>query len=258
MEKIELDLLDKMFSIYDKHYERMGNHPPDYSDIKSNPEKYILHEQWLPKNLNANILDIGCGWGILLYSLYCTGYKKLTGVDISEQMCKTARYYLPEGVKIVCNNALDFLKNEELNKYTLITIFDLAEHMSIDNFYNMLKLCYGALVKGGSVVIRTPNMANMFASYSRYIDITHINGFTEWSLFQLLDAAGFCDHQVIKPKYFSYENWKKNRSLIHPWRGLGLRELINMSLHKFLFWLRGQKPLPSHFSFNLVVQSWKR
>ena len=258
MEKIKLDILNECFLNYDRHYERMGNRQPNYDDIKSNPQKYILHEQWLPKDLNANILDIGCGWGILLYSLYISGYKKLTGVDISEQMCKTAREYLPDGIKIVCNNALDFLKNEEQNKYTLIIIFDVVEHMSNDSIYNMLKLCYDALIKGGSIVIRTPNMANILACYSRYMDITHINGFTEWSLFQLLDAARFCDHQVIKPKYFSYEKWKQNWSIIHPWRGLGLREFINMSFHKFLFWLRGQKPLPSHFSFNIVVQSWKR
>jgi len=193
---------------------------------------------------------------IIVFVIYY-GYKNLTGVDISEKMCKIARENLPKEIKIICIDALEFLRNIENNTYTL-TIIDLIEHMNVHKAYNLLKLCYNALYKGGSVVIRTPNMANIFAPYSRYMDITHINGFTEWSLFQLLDVVGFCDHQVIKPKVFSYEKWRRNRSLTHPWRGLELREFINMTFHKFLFWLHGQKPLPFSFSFNLLVQSWKR
>ena len=38
-------------------------------------------------------------------------------------------------------------------------------------------------------------MANLFASYSHHIDITHVTGYTEYSLMQVLDQAGFHEHR---------------------------------------------------------------
>lgn len=248
--------MQDFFAIYDKHYKRGGNVVLNYKTVSADPAKYTLHDEWLPDNFNAKILDIGCGWGILILYLWVTGYRRLTGVEISKNMFEVAKKSLPEEINLICGDAIDFLKSTK-EKYNLITIFDVVEHMDVDKAIELLKVCREVLTEKGSIVIRTPNMSNILSSYSRYMDITHLVGYTEWSLFQLLDNAGFQFYRVIKPKLFSHGEWKHQRTLTCPWRGLGLRELLNTLVHNSLFKLRGQNPLPSTYHFNITVQSWK-
>ena len=240
------------FVNYHTHYKRMLNTAPDYKAMLADPKKYKLQEAWFPEKLDAEILDIGCGWGTMLLSLWATGYRKLTGVDLSASMCAVAKKGLPPEIKIVCTDAVEFLKDKK-ECYELITIFDVVEHMRVEKAIELLSVCHKALTVNGAVVIRVPNMANILAAYSRYMDVTHLVGYTEWSLFQLLDNAGFKEHRVIKP----LNKWKKLRTLVRPWRGLGLREFFNTVIHEVLFTLRGQKPRPSTYSLNLTVQSRK-
>lgn len=44
----------------------------------------------LPKDKNINILDMGCGFGSLIYTLKQNGYKNLKGIDLSEGQVKVA------------------------------------------------------------------------------------------------------------------------------------------------------------------------
>lgn len=240
------------FVNYHTHYKRMLNTAPDYKAMLEDPKKYKLQEAWLPEKLDAEILDIGCGWGILLLSLWATGYRKLTGVDLSVSMCSVARKGLPREINIICADAVEFLKDKK-ECYELITIFDVVEHMRVEKAIELLGACRKALTANGAVVIRVPNMANILASYTHYIDVTHVVGYTEWSLFQLLDEAGFKDHRVIHPP----QKWKELRTLTRPWRGLGLRERLNTMLHRCLFALAGIRVRPNTFAANLTVQSRK-
>jgi 2-polyprenyl-3-methyl-5-hydroxy-6-metoxy-1,4-benzoquinol methylase len=239
------DTLELLFSQYNRHYERMGNFPPNYAEVKAYPEKYRICEDWLPSDPEAAILDVGCGWGTLLLSLWASGYRNLTGVDISERMCTIAKQNLPSEITIYCADAVTFLADKQ-QTYDLILLFDILEHMTLEKAFALLKQCHFALVPGGSVVIRTPNMANLLASYSRYLDITHVQGYTEYSLFQLLDLVGFVNHKVIKTTLS-----------MRGWRLTGKREFLNELLHRVLFGLRGQNPRPTTYAYNLVVQSFK-
>jgi hypothetical protein len=52
-------------------------------------------------------------------------------------------------------------------------------------------------------------MANLFAAYSRYLDITHTTGYTEYSLMQRLDQAGYEQHRIVYPHVpFNRSNWR--------------------------------------------------
>ncbi|MCL0096022.1 class I SAM-dependent methyltransferase [Thermodesulfovibrionales bacterium] len=231
----------------------MLNTAPDYKAILADSSKHRLQEKWLPEKLDAEILDLGCGWGTMLLSLWATDYRKLTGVDLSASMCAVAGKELPPEINIICADAVEFLKDKK-ECYELITIFDVVEHMRVEKAIELLGACRKALTANGAVVIRVPNMANILAAYSRYMDVTHLVGYTEWSLFQLLDEAGFKDHRMIHPS----QKWKELRTLTRPWRGLGLREWLNTVLHRFLFALAGIRVRPATFAINLTVQSWKR
>ena len=62
----------------------------------------------------------------------------------------------------------------------------------------MLSQIRQALAEGGTVVVRVPNMSNVLASFGRYGDATHVTGYTEYSLMQVLDQAGFENHHIVE------------------------------------------------------------
>ncbi len=239
------------YTQYDRHYKRVGNVPLDYPTVKANPDKYRIYGEWLPKEPTAAILDIGCGWGNLLLCLWATGYRNLTAVDVSEAMCAIARANLPSEISVNCADATAFLETRQ-RTYDLITIFDMIEHVSVDMARTLLELCRDALAPGGSVVIRTPNMANLLSAYSMYIDITHVQGYTEYSLFQLLDLARFVNHRMVQLRFF-----ESRQGLSRLFGGLSKRDLMNAIVHRMFFALRGQLPVPTSFDYNITVQSFK-
>ncbi len=245
------------FHNYDLHYARMGNDPTDYKSISDNIEEYICHEAWLPEDKEIAILDVGCGWGTLLLRLWATGYRRLTGIDISQGQCDIAIKRLPPDVTVYCGNTIEFLKNN-VGSYDLITILDVIEHLSVDNAIELLQNCNLALRENGMIVVKVPNMSNILSNYSRYLDITHLTGYTEWSLFQLLDCGGFHQHEVIKPSFGSFEIWKRTRSWKAPLAGLGFREALNGWIHQIFYALRGMRPKPSVFGGNLTIRSFRK
>jgi len=85
-------------------------------------------------------------------------------------------------------------------------------------------------------------MANFFGVFSRYIDLTHQIGFTEFSLTHLLREAGFSDVGVHAPA------WPSD----HP---LGAKLLESRRIHDQLFSLQ-DRSTPKSFDKNLVM--WAR
>ena len=248
--------MSETYTSYDKHFQRMSNTLLDYATISSNLKQYASNEQWLPTNFDAKICDIGCGWGHLLLSLWASGFRNLHGVEISEVQLAMAKKGLPQEIKLSCGDGIKYI-NETEELFDLITIFDVLEHLDVSQSVKLLQGCHEKLLPGGSVVIKVPNMANILSAYSRYMDITHINGHTEWSLYQLLDMAGFERHNVVIKKWFNKDIWQKHRTILKPWRGLGLLNFANTVMHEFLFFLRSQSPRPTTYTFNILMQSWK-
>ncbi len=75
---------------------------------------------------NANILEIGCGYGRILKFLFSSGYKRLTGIDISNKLISRAKLNFKECHYIV-NDFLD-LNYEE--KYDCIVMCGVIEYFS--------------------------------------------------------------------------------------------------------------------------------
>jgi 2-polyprenyl-3-methyl-5-hydroxy-6-metoxy-1,4-benzoquinol methylase len=200
-------LREKLFERYDTQYLRANalaegrltpldyqNHMPDYEAC------YARVVSGLPKG--SRILDAGCGIGFLLYWLERRepGFFQLTGVDISEPQLALAKKHLPDGVILAHENASKFL---ERNAHTFAAIFctDMLEHIETDDeLLHLMELAKQSLISGGLVISQVPNMANLTSMHSRYMDLTHSRGFTDLSLLQLLECAGFQDCQIVKRK----------------------------------------------------------
>ena len=244
--------MNAAFDNYSVHYRRMANTAPSYAQMVRHPERFRVVAPWLLDDRNMPILDIGCGWGHLLLGLWASGYRNLTGVELSKEQYGVAHASLPQEIRLFHADAKQFLKSPT-ERFRLVTMFDLIEHMPKEEGLDLLRLVFRVIEPPGSVVIRTPNMANLIATYTRYMDITHQVGYTEWSLFQLLDLAGFVDHQVIGPSVDG--RWWRWYA---PWRGFGLREALMGLLQGMVYGAMGLRPRPRALGFNLIVQSFKK
>jgi SAM-dependent methyltransferase len=247
-------LLDNAFQGYDLHYARMGNTIPDWAAAVKHAEAHACRKPWLPASNAARILDFGCGWGHQLLSLWCAGYRSLEGVEVSPEQARQAQCSAGGRVPISCRDGRDFIKDRPCT-YDLIILNDVLEHILPTDALSLLQDIRMALTTRGRVVVRVPNMSSLLAAYSRYMDITHVAGYTEWSLFQLLDQAGFVDHRLVdQSASWAPATWR-------PWaplRGLGLRCRLNRAIHRVFYVARSQSPMPKCLDYNLEVYSVKR
>jgi O-antigen chain-terminating methyltransferase len=146
---------------------------------------YSLRD-WLPHDLNAPILDLGCGEGRIAFVLAETGYTAVTGVDISDSQLALARQ---TGGEFHQSDALAFLEAPG-NDFALILSTDLIEHLPPEDAPRLIERCAQRLAPGGRLVIQTPNPASPFFGQKRYGDLTHITAFTPGLLARLFTNAG--------------------------------------------------------------------
>lgn len=144
---------------------------------------------WMPNNKNAKILDIGCGFGNLLKAFNEAGYKNLTGIDISKKQIVKAKELNPD-ISFFCTDLITYLKNE-INKFDLITAFDVIEHLDKEEALNTLQLIYNALNENGQLIIQTPNGESPWFGAVGYGDFTHEWFYTASSLEDVLLKSGF-------------------------------------------------------------------
>lgn len=77
----------------------------------------------------AKILDVGCGTGFILRSLARAGFKRLYGIDISEQMIKIACVTNSSfNVKLYNENFLDFSPRNKFD--VVLSTTDVLNHIS--------------------------------------------------------------------------------------------------------------------------------
>lgn len=247
-------MTDKVdFSCYEKHYSRMLNVIPDWDAAEHEPSKFACQKDWLPKDREARILDFGCGWGHQLLSLWVAGFRNLEGVELVPEQASIANQACNGRIKISCMDGRNYLSNNK-NYYDFIIINDVLEHIPVKDSRSLLESVHGSLVSEGTVVIRVPNASSICSNYSLYLDITHVTSFTEFSLMQLLDQAGFDNHRFISDSIKA--NWKMWRPW-KPWRGLAVRPKLNHYLHQLIYSLRCQEPKPTLFGYNLECYSTK-
>ena len=101
-----------------------------------------------------NILDIGCGGGLISEPMARLG-GKVTGIDASEKNIKVAKIHSEKNkLKIsYINKSPEQLKNDE--KFDIILNLEIVEH--VDNVSLFLNSCYNLLKKDGLMFTATLN-----------------------------------------------------------------------------------------------------
>jgi SAM-dependent methyltransferase len=163
--------------------------------------KYYLR-RWLPQAKDAAIADLACGGGALLFHFKEAGYTNLHGVDHSASQVLLARQVDPG---VVEQSLFDFLRAHP-GRFDLITGLDIIEHLTKDDWFDFLDLCYYSLRPGGRLVLQTPNADSPWGSALRYADFTHELSITPDCLSRLLKLCGFVqtEPRELGPVPFGY------------------------------------------------------
>jgi len=168
--------------------------PEDYDNYKL--PQYIINV--LPKDVNAKILDIGCGLGQMLKCISERGYKDLTGVDINNESIKKCASLGLNVTKI--DDILSFAASSK-TKYDFIIMSHVLEHIEKNKMIENLKAIKECLLsENGKFCVMVPNAQSNTGSYWRFEDFTHHYIFTTGSLVYVLKAAGFTKIDFIDPE----------------------------------------------------------
>ena len=142
-----------------------------------------------PADRGAAILDLGCGYGSLIYHARRAGYANVVGVDRSAQQVVESRRLGVSGV--VEGDILEYLATTADQSQDVVVTFDVIEHFTRDELLTFVDEVRRVLKNGGRWLIHTPNGESPFSNRIRYGDLTHEQAFTRTSLGQLLLSSGF-------------------------------------------------------------------
>lgn len=143
---------------------------------------------YMPGDKAASILVISCGPGYLVNMLAEQGYTNVVGIDSDPD--KVA-YALKRDLNCSTEEAFPYLeRSEEL--YDVIVPEQELNHLTLEEQLRFLDLCKERLRPGGYVFVYGLNGANpLVGSETLAQNIDHFNVFTEYSIKQLLELAGF-------------------------------------------------------------------
>lgn len=142
----------------------------------------------LPANKDAQILDIGCGKGSFVYYLHQQGYRRAFGIDLSEEQVEYGRSL---GISNILSADVHHFLSDKKDAYDCITAFDVLEHFTRQEVFDLLTAISQALKPGGCFIMQSPNGEGLFYTSIFYGDFTHEIAFTESSLRQICLNTGF-------------------------------------------------------------------
>lgn len=173
------------------HYARLGDHAR-YRE-RRRAQLLRTYGHLLPPDPGAEMLEIGPGHGQWLEALRRDrGFARAIAVDLSPEVVATCNALLPQSTQLVADTTA-FLAGTP-RRFQRVFAFHVLEHVPRPELPALAQAIRRALCPGGLFVLEVPNMANwVTGSFLRYADLTHESGFTETSVHQLLEAAGFRD-----------------------------------------------------------------
>jgi SAM-dependent methyltransferase len=148
-----------------------------------------LIQRWIPENRTIRILDLGCGYGPFIYFLKEAGYRHLKGIDRSPEQVKAARQLGLDSVEE--GDALDILRKSENSSYDIVIAFDVLEHLTKQEVFDVVDEVCRVLTIGGKLILHVPNGEAIFSGRIHFGDLTHETGYTRQSIRQLMNSSGF-------------------------------------------------------------------
>ncbi len=179
---------------FDHYYRELskyeGGHPTEtrapaiegrFEDIATLLRRYI-------PGLHARTLEIGCGYGQLLWMLRQQGFTQLTGADPSPGCADAARRFYD--VPVIASTVFTVPSPERLYEFLILT--GVMEH--IRDLDGTVKRFQELLAPEGRVFLEVPDASRlapgMDAPFQEF-SVEHINYFSPTSLDNLMTLRGF-------------------------------------------------------------------
>ena len=193
-------------SYYDQsdYYKKNAAH---LLDFKSRFQRYRvrkLREIYDP-NVEETVLDLGCGWGTLCWSL-ANRVQHITGLDFSETSIRLCNERLQgesyANVTFIQGDARGTEMPSET--YDLVIAADLFEHLYPNDSDKVTREVFRLLKSQGRFSIWTPNRSHIIEILkNRNIlfrkDETHVDYKSMRKLLKMLEEAGF----VVEKHYYA-------------------------------------------------------
>ena len=166
----------------DQYFDRIVSYPPEESE---NYQKIVwirekLEDQFVPKK----ILDIGCGGGVLLFTLRkFFESAKFFGIEPTSNFAELSRRRTNSNIINGYFNEKSF--NNE--KFSLITCCQVLEH--VDELDSFVKNVRHKLENGGFLYIEVPDLSDFDSlpkDHSRFLEPSHLWYFNELFLCEKL------------------------------------------------------------------------
>ncbi len=150
-----------------------------------------LHENYVEKRQDLEILEIGCGTGEVLKLLDKWG--NVTGVDFSQEAVDACR---KRGFKnLICGdvNEIDFKGKE--NSFDLVVCLDVLEHIQDD--VKTMKITYKLLKPGGIFIVAVPAYKFLWSTHDEALH--HRRRYHSLEIKQKIKDSGF---KLLKHTHF--------------------------------------------------------
>jgi 2-polyprenyl-3-methyl-5-hydroxy-6-metoxy-1,4-benzoquinol methylase len=180
-------------------YERENSHDTD-SDIQSKVKLAHLFRKELE---GKSILDVGCGNGAFLRSVDAEfEHGKLVGIDISPSILAEDH----ENIEFLQGNIIDFSMDY---KFNVVFSDNVIEHIALPDLPIHLRSIKNVMVRGGTLIIITPNRLFGPHDVTNIIDSTrtnqiealggHLHETTYTELMLILKQHGFSSFKTVIP-----------------------------------------------------------
>jgi 2-polyprenyl-3-methyl-5-hydroxy-6-metoxy-1,4-benzoquinol methylase len=179
-------------SLYDSYtdFKRWG----DSADV-TRPEDFaaLLKDAGVPAG-SLDILDFGFGDGAFMDWAKAAGHR-MTGVDILPEMVAAA---VARGHRAILASDLDQAFAEQ--RFEVITLLDVIEHLDAEAFRSVMALGRRALKPGGVILAKFPNGASPMFGRFQFGDLTHVRPLTASSLGQWAGPEGMRVVRTFNPR----------------------------------------------------------
>jgi 2-polyprenyl-3-methyl-5-hydroxy-6-metoxy-1,4-benzoquinol methylase len=159
-------------------------------------ERRYLYDQivlpWLPAKKQCAIVELACGHGSFLCWMKDHGYDNIVGIDSCEEQTALAAKV---GASITTEDAITWIGRQPDASLDILVAIDFAEHISKDDFMDVLHHSKRLLKPGGKLILRLPNGGSPLVGINLFNDITHVWTYTPNCLATLGRMHGFSSVQ---------------------------------------------------------------
>src|SRR5205823_4679103 len=126
-------------------------------------------KNWLPTDVRAPWLDLGCGQGQLMSLAIAAGFRSVLGIDLSSEMLAACRQL---GFDVRQEDAVAFIASAPTASFGVVSAFDFLEHLSRDSALGLLREARRIVTPDGVVLIKVPNGASPYVGDIFFSDLT--------------------------------------------------------------------------------------